>query len=795
VQPVPPWAAYISIGDSTKVIIGLTDNTCTGIIVSAHWVLTANHCVRDDTGSLLPASDFHVIVGRTTITDTGEGKDLPVAHIDRYTPFDRAYVTGDVALLEIAGTLPASARPLPLAPSGYPVTPGTAVTEYGYGYQLEKYDGTGHPIETVRSHELRKTVPGSYTAAASCGSSVPANEKSLVECFAKAASAPSQTSQGDSGGPWVTSTADPFIIGVDSQILDFDTKTNLYNTTKSASVADPSIHSWITAKERADILQGVTGDIYLDKGTGAAWLMEGDGFRHVIKSDAVYGCLVNAGAKVQTPDAFDLAELPVSPSSPATCTPRPASWAVSELAVPTDDTGYNLQSVSQLSCGTVCAAAGIAIGGPLDAYRQIVFWTLAGSTWKPTVAPLPDDASADATPTLSQLSCGGGNCAASGSYLNQADNVEQVLWSFTGSTWTATEAVVPSGVSASSRAELLVGPSCGPAGLCAEAGAYLTSSGYLAPLMWTLNGSGWAETRPSLPTGANTGRAAAPLESVSCGTGICAAFGTYLDTHGNTQGVFWTSAGSGWTPAQVPLLPGASSPFGNSAYAGATLSCAIQMCAATGLEVLTNSTLRSAWFRLNPAESTRWQVYEPPAADSGAWDISCGSSTCAAMDYLQKLAVWARPAWKISTPKLPAGNLAAVVSSLSCGSECAAGGGSQGPTAGTFWDLDGSVWTTTSAPAPNGAPAGAYVSQVSCGTPAPCAAIGDFLTSANATPGLLWTGSDGSWTLSPLKFPADATSSPNPQFARVSCGTGVCAASGTYYNTSYRGNAVWVTHP
>jgi hypothetical protein len=83
-----------------------------------------------------------------------------------------------------------------------------------------------------------------------------------MECFAKGEHATSQTANGDSGGPWVTNTADPFIVAVHTGPLEFNTKTDLYDADRAAKIA---------------------------------------------------------GREGVTEDAFDLDELPLAPASPATC--------------------------------------------------------------------------------------------------------------------------------------------------------------------------------------------------------------------------------------------------------------------------------------------------------------------------------------------------------------------------------------------------------------------------------------------------------------------------------------------
>ena len=130
----------------------------------------------------------------------------------------------------------------------------------------------------------------------------------------------SQIMHGDSGGPWVLRTENPWIVGVTSYNKDFkatSATTGYYQYHFAARVTAAAMHDWI--RETAGIVRGVTNTIYRNPDTGESWLMKSDGFRHVIPDGGTYLCLTGRGYRVVNLDAFELAEIPLTKSSNARC--------------------------------------------------------------------------------------------------------------------------------------------------------------------------------------------------------------------------------------------------------------------------------------------------------------------------------------------------------------------------------------------------------------------------------------------------------------------------------------------
>jgi hypothetical protein len=202
-----------------------------------------------------------------------------------------------------------------------------------------------------------------------------------------------------------------------------------------------------------------------------------------------------------------------------------------------------------------CPAAGscVAVGHYANATAGTVplAETLSGGPWTATAVPTsglnpPDENSA----RLTKVSCpAAGTCVAIGTYLAAPNDLQSVIATLSGGSWTAMTAPAP----AANRVVELLGISCPAAGSCVAAGYYRDPSGGLHPLIDTLSAGTW--TAGDLPVSGLSPPAASNvgLRLVSCPvTGSCAAAGVYTDTSGHRQGLLASLAGGTWTAVTAP---------------------------------------------------------------------------------------------------------------------------------------------------------------------------------------------------------------------------------------------------
>ncbi|MCW2967573.1 MAG: putative trypsin-like protease [Solirubrobacteraceae bacterium] len=180
-----PWMAALMDSSADRAIDGVF---CGGTVIAPQVVLTAHHCI-DGT----KASEVNVIVGRTRLSQDGDGQRIAVTQIDAYPGYNSKSVVGDVALLKLA--TPTTVQPMPIAhPADSALaTPGTDVVTIGWGATQEGgniSDELRFVRLTVRSHNKCDAIYGPIPDASQlCIGSDRAGEDSC---------------QGDSGGPVIS---------------------------------------------------------------------------------------------------------------------------------------------------------------------------------------------------------------------------------------------------------------------------------------------------------------------------------------------------------------------------------------------------------------------------------------------------------------------------------------------------------------------------------------------------------------------------------------------------------------
>jgi hypothetical protein len=254
------------------------------------------------------------------------------------------------------------------------------------------------------------------------------------------------------------------------------------------------------------------------------------------------------------------------------------SWTAAEAPLPANaaaDRGVNLTSLACPSASS-CVAAGVYADSSGNGQGLLV--TGSGTSWTAAKAPLPANAAADPAVFPGSVACASASsCVATGTYTDSSGNVQGLLVTGSGTSWTAAKAPLPANAAAD-PAGTLSSVACPSASSCVAAGRYTDSSGNQQALLVTGSGSSWTAAEAPLPANAGSG---ADLDSVACpSASSCVAAGTYTDSSGNGQGLLVTGSGTSWTAAEAPLPANAAA--GRVVFLGSVACPSASSCVAAG---------------------------------------------------------------------------------------------------------------------------------------------------------------------------------------------------------------------
>lgn len=310
--------------------------------------------------------------------------------------------------------------------------------------------------------------------------------------------------------------------------------------------------------------------------------------------------------------------------------------------------------------------------------------------------------------------------------------------------------------------------SCSSATYCVTGGSYTDSSGNGDGFFAYFYSGAWSAQKAMLP-----GNAAAnpqvSMTSITCfSSASCEADGTYRDTAGNTDGVFWAhTTFIGFTASAAPL-PGNAAANPRVSMGGMSYFTDGSAVYAVGTYTASDSSQRAGIWQYGFG-SGMWTVIEgqdPPGSSSilSLPVVSCPSaSQCEAMGTLVNTSGNQLPfveslaggSWTPSLLPLPADAAAsqlAVAQSLSCfSSTVCVGMGNYQNTAGNTMGFIGSLvsgsWNSISAPLPSNASSDPFVSMpsVTCPGATSCIAVGSYRTTSLLQSLFWYLGSDGMW--------------------------------------------------
>jgi len=342
--------------------------------------------------------------------------------------------------------------------------------------------------------------------------------------------------------------------------------------------------------------------------------------------------------------------------------------------------------------------------------------------------------------------------------------------------WTAQALQAPMPGNVSGVPDILDVSCWAPSG-CVATGIYGDSSGNLDGLLLTDSGGSWTAAEAPLPANAAEFTLMNRFE-VSCPAAFqCAAAGTYTDTSGAVQGFLLTDSGGSWTAQEAPLPIASANPqvdmYGISCWAAS-------QCIATGAYYPDKS---GGYAIVWTDSGGTWQVANGSAGEVSCWApsqclIAGGEFTTDLGGSLTSVDL-PLPANMGTT-----GYLVVTGVSCQAATQCVAVGvyrDTAGNLEGAVWTDSGGTWTVAEAPQPAGVSAAGpdvELSGVSCWAASQCLAVGMYGNTSGTTYPMLLTGSGGSWTATVVPEPSD-NSSAIQDLESVSCSSEAqCAAVG-----------------
>jgi len=289
----PTWIAYVTT--TTKLLLlQTTESSCTGQVVSPQWVLTAAHCVVNEssngdlgTTSLRPQK-FSIVLGRLQLSQSVlDGGQFKVDRVVVYPGWDPQCICGDAALLHLTKSVDGVATAVPLARSIPTGLDAQNTFAYGYGFVRETWSDDAvrnneiSNYQGVNANFLYRTKQNSYRLNSSC------NTWSDV-CLDHVGS--SIIRNGDSGGPWVNPSEGPSLYGLTSYFI-YRTVNGRFEFPRLmiTRLTSPSLRNWVVQTAGIYAFKGNT--IYQADRRSLAWFVPTSGPALPIRKLAVLNCL------------------------------------------------------------------------------------------------------------------------------------------------------------------------------------------------------------------------------------------------------------------------------------------------------------------------------------------------------------------------------------------------------------------------------------------------------------------------------------------------------------------------
>lgn len=433
-----------------------------------------------------------------------------------------------------------------------------------------------------------------------------------------------------------------------------------------------------------------------------------------------------------------LVAVPLSGSASAVLpTPPPITPGV--VAPPTGGSNAGLNDVSCPAPGTCVAVGAYLVTVGVNGTYEGLIATLHNGQWTSMQAPLPQNHAALPNEQLYKVSCAGTTCVALGAYTDSSNKSHQMVETLASCLWTATAISTPANTDPTNAPLLTL--SCGATNSCALVGDYTGTDTNERGFVDVYNGT-WALRDVTLPADAfsptsATFTALSKLYAVSCSTHLCQAVGLYTVTDGTSRGLAVSITPSGATVNATQLPMGSPPEYEFGELDG--VSCAPSgLCAAYGKYVDASSVDHEVvapaggggWAAQPMKTLTAVQANSLPIPQAIHCMDAAAATDCLLSGIYTDTQVPAHyppfvdelvnNSWSALTVTPPR-----VISGWSCGSLTFCTGVSQG-AGGTNAIVvrGGGTWFTETAPDPSPSVHANGIGPVSCDAPTSCWVVG-----------------------------------------------------------------------
>lgn len=261
----------------------------------------------------------------------------------------------------------------------------------------------------------------------------------------------------------------------------------------------------------------------------------------------------------------------------------------SELTLPSNANANSFASLNQISCAGVgnCAAVGSYIDH--DGVTRALVVRQVNHLWHSAhTLALPGNASAYAGANLTGVACSSPTaCTATGTYNNDAGQVEGLAASMTAGVWQrGVELVMPANALDDPQVFFygFSDVACSSPGNCATGGQYRDrQSHYQGFVDSEVNGVWQRASEVTLPGGAPQAGKNGGVVALSCpANGSCRAGAAYDDANGNYQALTITQTNGRWNDGQKVALPRGATSVGVAGGLYGLQCSTVTTCSAIG---------------------------------------------------------------------------------------------------------------------------------------------------------------------------------------------------------------------